>query len=79
MFPEEVLLLRADRQIKKTVLISNFVDRESERPSIGPSDFALPKRLPISECRSNTRDKKTSRYLVHNHFDFSLFSKIMNT
>lgn len=39
LLPEEVKLLQAAAQIKKTALISNFVDRESERPAIGPNDF----------------------------------------
>ncbi|KAL6963123.1 hypothetical protein U1Q18_038091 [Sarracenia purpurea var. burkii] len=37
--PHEVPLLQAARQIQKAALISNFVDRESERPALGPNDF----------------------------------------
>ncbi|XP_038987867.1 myb-like protein L [Phoenix dactylifera] len=39
LLPHEVPLLQAARKMKRTVLISNFVDRESERPAIGPNDF----------------------------------------
>ncbi|EHA8588952.1 hypothetical protein COCNU_scaffold007392G000100 [Cocos nucifera] len=39
LLPHEVPLLQAARKMKRTVLISNFVDRESERPTIGPNDF----------------------------------------
>lgn len=39
LFPNEVPLLKAAKDIKKTALISNFVDRESERPALGPNDF----------------------------------------
>ncbi|GMH21387.1 hypothetical protein Nepgr_023229 [Nepenthes gracilis] len=43
LFPHEVPLLQAARDIQRTALISNFVDRESLRPSLGPKDFiALP-------------------------------------
>ncbi|KAK8933336.1 hypothetical protein KSP39_PZI015971 [Platanthera zijinensis] len=39
LLPHEVPMLKAVQQLKKTVLISNFVGRESERPALGPSDF----------------------------------------
>lgn len=39
LFPKDVPLLSAARKIQKSALISNFVDRESERPALGPSDF----------------------------------------
>ncbi|XP_065011851.1 uncharacterized protein LOC103989572 [Musa acuminata AAA Group] len=39
LLPGELISLQAAAQIKKTALISNFVDRESERPAIGPNDF----------------------------------------
>ena len=76
MFPEEVLLLREARRVKKTVLISNFVDRESERPSIGPSDFSSVVNLPISECGNSRSGKKRSRYIFQDNCDFLLFNEI---
>ncbi|XP_038905717.1 uncharacterized protein LOC120091681 isoform X2 [Benincasa hispida] len=39
LFPNEVPLLQEARKIQKAALISNFVDRESERPALGPADF----------------------------------------
>lgn len=45
LLPDEVPLLQEARRIQKAALISNFVDRESERPALYPSDF-LP--LPIT-------------------------------
>ncbi|XAR63943.1 hypothetical protein NMG60_11024111 [Bertholletia excelsa] len=39
LLPDEVPLLQAARKIQKAALISNFVDRESERPALGPNDF----------------------------------------
>ncbi|KAG2667556.1 hypothetical protein I3760_15G121600 [Carya illinoinensis] len=45
LLPDEVPMLREARRIQKAALISNFVDRESERPALYPSDF-LP--LPIT-------------------------------
>ena len=49
--------------MKKTVLVSNFVDRESERPLIGPSDFSSLVNLPISEYGNSRSGKKRSRYI----------------
>lgn len=40
LFPNDVPLLQAARKIQRVALIGNFVDRESERPSLGPEDFA---------------------------------------
>ncbi|KAG9132379.1 hypothetical protein Leryth_022422 [Lithospermum erythrorhizon] len=37
--PEQVPMLRAAKKTKREAMISNFVDRESERPAIGPNDF----------------------------------------
>ncbi|XXG65530.1 hypothetical protein AAC387_Pa05g3209 [Persea americana] len=39
LFPHEVPLLQAARKIQKAALISNFVDREEQRPALGPCDF----------------------------------------
>ncbi|KAL6183265.1 hypothetical protein ACLB2K_044676 [Fragaria x ananassa] len=41
LFPDEVPLLREEKKIRKTALIRNFVDREKERPALGPNDFLL--------------------------------------
>lgn len=72
MFPEEVLSLQEARQMKKTVLISNFVDRESERPSIGPSDFSSLIHLPISECGNSSRGGKQKLRYIFQEFWFSI-------
>lgn len=37
---DELPLVIAANQVKKSIFQTNFVDRETERPSIGPSDFA---------------------------------------
>ncbi|KAK9118572.1 hypothetical protein Scep_016665 [Stephania cephalantha] len=39
LLPHEVPLLQAARRLQKVALISNFVDREEERPALGPGDF----------------------------------------
>ncbi|KAJ4713492.1 Myb-like protein [Melia azedarach] len=39
LHPHEVPLLQAARKMQKAALICNFVDREQERPALGPSDF----------------------------------------
>ncbi|XP_020258265.1 myb-like protein L, partial [Asparagus officinalis] len=61
LFPEEVSLLREARRLKKTVLISNFVDRESERPLIGPGDFSSLVSTPAECGNSSKGSKKRSR------------------
>ncbi|CAN0902395.1 Myb-like protein L [Linum grandiflorum] len=52
LFPREVPLLKEARKIRKVVLITNFVDREEERPALGLEDFvttSLVGLLPDSE------------------------------
>ncbi|KAG9131237.1 hypothetical protein Leryth_006097 [Lithospermum erythrorhizon] len=39
LFPEQVPMLQAAHKTKRTAMISNFVERVSERPAIGPNDF----------------------------------------
>ncbi|XP_010243798.1 PREDICTED: uncharacterized protein LOC104587774 isoform X2 [Nelumbo nucifera] len=65
LYPHEVPLAQAARMIQKAALISNFVDREAERPALGPHDF-LP--LPGMDSKSKTmngnntqKEKKNSR------------------
>ncbi|KAL0429527.1 UNVERIFIED_CONTAM: Myb-like protein L [Sesamum radiatum] len=60
LFPNEVPLHEAARKIQKAALISNFVDRESEKPALGPSDFVLPEphRITGSENVDPSRRKK---------------------
>ncbi|XP_030532553.1 uncharacterized protein LOC115742411 isoform X2 [Rhodamnia argentea] len=50
LFPQEVPLLREARKVQKAALVRNFVDRESERPALGPGDF-LP--LSMTSCVSD--------------------------
>lgn len=64
--PEEVPLLQAARKLQKNALMSNFVDRESERPALGPNDFiplpaisAGPEHVNANHPR---RQKRRSRY-----------------
>ncbi|KAJ6795083.1 myb-like protein L [Iris pallida] len=59
--PYEVPLHRQARQLEKSVLISNFVDREIERPSIGPSDFLALPCPPDPQCESATLSKKRKK------------------
>lgn len=65
LFPTEVQLLQTARKIQKTALISNFVDRESERPALGPNDFRLPATYCITGSENvdpSMRKKKKPRY-----------------
>ncbi|KAL3640739.1 hypothetical protein CASFOL_015707 [Castilleja foliolosa] len=65
LFPNEVHMLQEAKKIRKAALISNFVDRESERPALGPSDFRLPEthRITGSEnvdhsCKNPRRSRR---------------------
>lgn len=72
LFPEEVRMLKVARTMKKAALISNFVDREGERPDLTIKDF-----VPLLQIESDHKDnedqtisnKKKQRYvfqlLVH--------------
>ncbi|KAI3921949.1 hypothetical protein MKX01_005638 [Papaver californicum] len=65
LFPHEVPLIQAAKKIKKSALISNFVDRESERPALDHSDFvALPGPESVLALESGTnagKEKKSRR------------------
>ncbi|PIN22504.1 hypothetical protein CDL12_04778 [Handroanthus impetiginosus] len=64
LFPDDVPRLQAARKIQKAALISNFVDRESERPALGPSDFILPETYRITGSENvdpSRRNKRRSR------------------
>ncbi|KAK8324543.1 hypothetical protein V6Z11_A12G309400 [Gossypium hirsutum] len=69
LHPEEVPLLQEARKIRKAALISNFVDRESERPALGPNDFNI--QLPMITATSEPskeKGKRSSRTIVAEHF-----------
>lgn len=56
-------MLKAAQQLKRTVLISNFVGREGERPAIGPNDFVPLASLPAPAIEVYAGvGKKMSRY-----------------
>ncbi|CAH9076415.1 unnamed protein product [Cuscuta europaea] len=55
--PLEISLLRQARNLQKAAFISNFVDRENERPSLKPDDFTSAP-LPLTVYRSETRGKR---------------------
>ncbi|XP_073136972.1 uncharacterized protein [Henckelia pumila] len=61
LFPSEVPLLQAARKIQKAALISNFVDRESERPSLGPNDFLLPETNLLTGSKNFVASQRKKR------------------
>ncbi|XP_075503533.1 uncharacterized protein LOC142540937 isoform X2 [Primulina tabacum] len=71
LFPNEVPLLQTARKIQKAALISNFVDRESERPALLPNDFLLPETnlLTGSQNFVASQRKKRSRGEVCEHLE----------
>ncbi|KAI3802289.1 hypothetical protein L1987_30419 [Smallanthus sonchifolius] len=63
LLPHEVHMLQVARKLKRTAFISNFVDRESERPNLTVKDFITPLRLE-SDPKAN-EDHKTSKMKKH--------------
>lgn len=61
LFPHEVPLLQAAREIQKAALISNFVDRESERPALGPNDFLLPETNLLTGSKNFVASQRKKR------------------
>ncbi|XP_077238258.1 uncharacterized protein LOC143879651 isoform X2 [Tasmannia lanceolata] len=66
LLPHEVPLVQAARKIQRAALITNFVDREEERPALGPNDFTLaaPEINSLSEIgneNAKRKQKKKSR------------------
>lgn len=60
LHPEEVPLLQEARKIRKAALISNFVDRESERPALGPNDFNIQLQM-ITATSEPSKEKGKQR------------------
>lgn len=58
LYPNEVPLYQAARKIRKAALISNFVDRESKRPALGPNDFAPLKMIDLPETEDIESPRK---------------------
>ncbi|KAJ1702749.1 hypothetical protein LUZ63_002528 [Rhynchospora breviuscula] len=56
--PQENVQLEAARKIKRTMLISNFVDRQGERPEISPDDFAIVPQINFEETNKTTAERK---------------------
>jgi hypothetical protein len=54
---DELPLVIAANQVKKSIFQTNFVDRETERPSIGPSDFPS-----LVYSKVDRSDENTARY-----------------
>lgn len=70
LHPDEVHVLQARRKMQKAALMSNFVDRERERPALGPNDF-MPLALtnPASEhgdVIASQKHERKSRYKFQN-------------
>ncbi|MQL78902.1 hypothetical protein Taro_011354, partial [Colocasia esculenta] len=69
LFRDEVPLRQASWKMQKAVLITNFVDRESERPLIGPGDFChapgIHSNGDVNVNNDLTRKKKMSDLSKH--------------
>ncbi|CAH9136483.1 unnamed protein product [Cuscuta epithymum] len=77
--PGEIHLLRQARKLQNVAFISNFVDRENERPSLKPDDFTSAP-LPLTVSRSETRGKRKiiPKYEIAPSKSLSHFLKTMD-
>ena len=78
MHPEEVPLLQEARRKRKATLISNFVDRKSERPALSPNDFNIPLPMitPTSEPENTnlpSKERRKQRYNIQAIFILFVF------
>lgn len=66
MHPEAVPLFLEAKKIQKAALVSNFVDRERERPALRPNDFIpipmLESAFQPEEPNASKKRKRKSRY-----------------
>ncbi|VFQ95987.1 unnamed protein product [Cuscuta campestris] len=63
LYPHQVPLLQEARNIQKAAFISNFVERETERPSLTPIDFAqVPLLLNVSRSENFGKWKIGPKY-----------------
>jgi hypothetical protein len=81
--PEQVPLLQEARKRQRSLLASNFVDRESERPVLTLNDF-IPLQMVVpssnggAESLQRKRKRQTRRYpLLKLPFIFPLIQLIM--
>ncbi|CAM0905289.1 unnamed protein product [Alopecurus aequalis] len=58
---DELPLVIAANQVKKSIFQTNFVDRETERPSIGPSDFASLVYSKVDRSDENTASDQVKK------------------
>ncbi|KAL8188608.1 hypothetical protein R6Q57_029896 [Mikania cordata] len=61
--PHQVHMLQVARKLKRAALISNFVDREGERPNITVNDFVMPLLIEADpkaneDCKTSNKKKK---------------------
>uniref|UniRef100_A0ACD5UMZ4 Uncharacterized protein n=1 Tax=Avena sativa TaxID=4498 RepID=A0ACD5UMZ4_AVESA len=58
---DELPLVIAANQVKKSIFQTNFVDRETERPSIGPSDFPSLVYSKVDKSDENTASDQAKK------------------
>lgn len=66
LLPQEVPLLQEARRIQKAALVCNFVDREAERPALGPKDFLpIPMITSTEDVNHASKQTRKLRYIVY--------------
>ena len=57
MLPQELELRQAARRVQKAALVCNFVDRETERTALSPSDFFQAPMISSAESIDHSEKK----------------------
>lgn len=68
LFPDEVSMLKEAKKIRREAFISNFVDREDERPALRPNVIVPTQKLSSrAGCETTSANKKRKlRYAFNN-------------
>lgn len=69
LFPDEVPMLQEAKKIRREAFISNFVDREEERPALRPNDIVPTHKLSYrAGCETASANKKRKLRYAFNNF-----------
>lgn len=72
LFPDEVPMLKEAKKISREAFISNFVDREGERPALRPNDIVPTHKLNYrAGCETTSTNKKKKLWPIVTRDDTS--------
>lgn len=74
LFPDEVPMLKEAKKISREAFISNFVDREGERPALRPNDIVPTHKLNYrAGCETTSTNKKKKLWYAFNNTALQIF------